>query len=104
MKPGDILENGYEVKTTFWDDFTIADKFGADSIKDTYDRAFNEWKDNVEYLVELILVLNWKIWEHYEKGNKTFAQIYDMFWRETDQYAVDNLKGDDLKYYYRTTD
>ena len=25
---GVILENGYEMKTTFWDDFTIADLFG----------------------------------------------------------------------------
>lgn len=35
--------NGYEFKTTFWIDFTIADQFGLEAVKDTYERAFNEW-------------------------------------------------------------
>lgn len=104
MKPGDILENGYEVKTALWNDFSIADRFGVNAIQDTYDRAFKEWKDNVEYFTELVLILNWKIWQHYEQGNKELAQRYDTLWRDTDQYAVDNLKDDDLKYYLRTTD
>lgn len=30
---------GYEPKTTFWSDFSIADMFGADGVKDTYNRA-----------------------------------------------------------------
>ena len=30
---------GYEPKTTFWSDFSIADVFGVDSVKDTYNRA-----------------------------------------------------------------
>ena len=40
------LPNGYESKTTFWEDFTIADYFGKDAIQDTYNRAFKEWKSN----------------------------------------------------------
>ena len=39
-----MAELGYEVFTTFWDDFTIADSFGISAIKDTYKRAFEEWK------------------------------------------------------------
>ena len=35
--------NGYETFTTFWQDFTIADRFGVSAIKDTFKRAFNEW-------------------------------------------------------------
>ena len=35
-----------EFKTTFKNDFTIADKFGASAVKDTFNRAFNEWKNN----------------------------------------------------------
>ena len=34
----------YEFKTTFWMDFTIADKFGIEAVKDTFKRAFSEWK------------------------------------------------------------
>lgn len=41
--------NGYEMQTTFWQDFSIADKFGISAIEDTYERAFKEWKDNYIY-------------------------------------------------------
>ena len=37
-------EIGYKPITTFWDDFSIADRFGISAIKDTYKRAFEEWK------------------------------------------------------------
>lgn len=61
-----MAESGYELQTTFWDDFSIADKFGISAIKDTYKRAFEEWKDNFKYLTELILVLHHKIWQYHE--------------------------------------
>lgn len=93
-----------EFKTTFWLDFTIADKFGTKAIKDTYNRAFGEWKSNVEYVTELVIVLNHKIWQHYENGNNSYAALYDELWRECDNWCVDNLKGDDLDYFYATTD
>ena len=94
----------YEFKTTFWQDFTIADKFGLYAIKDTYKRAFNEWRTDKVYITELVLVLNWKIWEHHEKGDKEKVEIYDKLWRETDDWCTKNLKGDDLRYYLQTTD
>lgn len=37
-----MIMTGYEPKTTFWEDFSTADKFGIDAIKETYNRAFNE--------------------------------------------------------------
>ena len=73
--------NGYETMTTFWQDFTIADKFGVAAIKDTFNRAFNEWKNNYQYLTELVMVLNWKIWEYYEK-NREFAEVYNKLWEK----------------------
>lgn len=94
----------YEFKTTFWSDFCIADRFGADAIMDTYRRAFNEWKDDYIYLTELVLVLNWKIWEHYENGSKLVASVYDRLWRHASEYACENLKGEELRYYFKTTD
>ena len=96
-------EMGYEPQTTFWDDFTIAGRFGASAIKDTYKRAFNEWKGNYIYLTELVMVLNHKIWQWYER-NQQFAEIYNDLWKQADQYAVDNLKGKELEYFYSTTD
>lgn len=93
----------YEFKTTFWQDFTIAEAFGIDAIKDTYKRAFNEWKDNYVYLTELVLVLNWKIWDWYEI-DRDIAILYNELWEKTQDYAYNHLKGDELTYYYRTLD
>ena len=93
----------YEQKTTFWMDFSIADKFGIAAIKDTYKRAFNAWKDNHVYLTELVMVLNHKVWQWYET-NDAIARLYDTLWREADLWAQENLKGEELEYFYRITD
>ena len=98
-----VLENGYETITTFWEDFTIAEKFGVDAIQDTYNRAFNEWKTDYKYLTELVLVLNLKLWYYYEK-NTDYALLYDKLWKECDSYGINNLKGDELDYFLSTLD
>jgi hypothetical protein len=92
-----------EFSTTFWSDFSIADKFGISAVKDTFNRAFNEWKDDYRYLTDLVMVLNHKIWEWYEKDEK-LADLYNELWEKADEYALDNLKGDELTYFIRTTD
>lgn len=89
--------------TTFPQDFTIADKFGIKAIKDTFNRAFKEWKSDYRYLTHLVMALNHKIWEHY-KTNKAYAELYNELWQKADAYACDNLKGDELAYFYRVTD
>lgn len=96
--------NGYETITTFWEDFGIADRFGIDAVKDTYRRAFNEWKDNYKYLTELVMVLNWQCWLHYERHNEKLSRLYGELYYGANDYALEHLKGDELTYYYRTTD
>lgn len=93
-----------ELKTTFWQDFSIADAFGESAIRDTFDRAFGEWRTNTEYVTELVLVLNWKIWEHWEKGDEATAKVYDELWKLADGWCMENLKGDDLRYFLAETD
>lgn len=96
-------EIGYTPQTTFWEDFSIADPFGLEAVQDTFNRAFEEWKSNHIYLTELVLVLNWKIWQHYE-SNAELARLYNTLWETADAYACDNLEGEELAYFYRTTD
>lgn len=99
-----ILEQtGYTPKTTFWTDFSVAEWFGEKAIRDTYKRAFNEWKSNIEYLTELVMILNWKIFQLYDI-NPLFAKIYDELWQKSDKYCMDNLTGKELEYYLKTTD
>lgn len=97
MKIWNIEEmTGYKPKTTFYQDFSIADMFGADAIKDTYKRAFNEWKNNIQYLTELVMVLNWKIWEYYDPYNKTYVELYDSLWEQA--YHQNEIDWDDFCY------
>ena len=93
---------GYKPITTFYEDFSIADMFGLDAIKDTYNRAFEEWKSDYKYVTELIMALNWKIWEHYEK-NDAYAELYNKLWLQADEWANENLDGDAYHYYWCTT-
>lgn len=99
MKLGD-----YECKTTFWSDFTIADRFGIPAIKDTYRRAFNDWKHDIIYMTELVMVLNWKTWEANANNDTPLCKCYRGLWNEANDYCWNNFKGDDLTYFYTTTD
>lgn len=94
---------GYEPITTFYMDFSLSEPFGESAIRDTFNRAFNEWKKNYKYLTELVMVLNWKQWEHC-KSNEALTQLYYDLWSIADLYAVTYLKGEELRYFYRTTD
>lgn len=101
---GQILENGYKMKTTFWNDFTIADCFGIDAIEDTYKRSFRNWKTNTEYITELTMVLNWKCFYYYQKNNDVLYKLYqELYWKCND-WCMNNLKGKDLIYFIKTTD
>ena len=94
------------VENTFYMDFTIADVFGVNAVKDTYNRAFKEWKSNYKMLTALVVVLNHKIWEHYEATPKRneLVELYNNLWMQADEYAVTNLKGEELEYFYNITD
>lgn len=90
--------------TTFWEDFSIADAFGIRAIKDTYKRAFKEWKTDYRYLTDLVMVLNHKCWQHYEVGNEEYSRLYSDLFYKAQEYAYDNLKGEELSYFIRVTD
>lgn len=96
-------EIGYKPFTTFWEDFSIADAFGAEAVQDTFDRAFSEWKSQYKYLTEMTIVLNHKIGLWYGKNDELF-KLYDKLWKQADQYACNTLQGEELSYYYRVTD
>lgn len=93
---------GYVPITTFWQDFSIAERFGTNAIKDTYRKVKQEWADDYKYWTELVLVLNHKIWDWYEK-DEGIARTYDALWRDADA-LTDDWEGEELAYYLRTTD
>ena len=95
---------GYKPKTTFFEDFSIADNFGAGAVKETYRVALENAKFmGYEYLTEFVMALNWKIWQHYEK-DEALARVYNDLWMDAAEIAQTTLKGEELAYYYRTVD
>lgn len=103
---------GYEPKTTFWQDFSIADLYGLNAIHDTFRRAFREWQDNVVYVAELALVLNHKgcfyyaASEQHDNNERLYAlsQTYFAMFQAVHDYAHDHFTGDDADYYFNVTD
>jgi hypothetical protein len=87
----------------FMVDFRIADRFGVKAIEDTYNRAFKEWKDNVEYFASFVMTLNHQIWFWYQK-NDTIAKVYDSLWKKAHAFGSEHFKGDDATYYFTFLD
>lgn len=87
-----------ELKTTFVQDFKIADIFGLSAIEDTYKRAKQEWQDNAEYMAELTCALNWAIWDWYG-NNEAVARLYNNLWEDCQNFCYEHFKGEDLKKY-----
>lgn len=95
---------GYKPQTTFYEDFSIADRFGIPAVKDTYRRAIKTADSmGYKYLTEFVMALNWKIWEHCET-NEPLARVYNDLWEKAASHAQKTLKGQELQYYYETTD
>lgn len=95
--------NGYETQTTLYGDFTIADAFGVDAVKDTYNRVFKEWQHSAVFMTELSLVLNHKIWEHHNNNNPLVV-TYDTLWKLHDEWCGRAMSDEDYEYYLRITD
>ena len=93
----------YKFESSFWEEFSIAEDYGPEGIHHHYDIVFEQYKDNLKYLTELVLVLNIKIFIWYGVDDD-LGQMYDQLWKETDGYALETLKGDDLHYYLHTLD
>ena len=97
---------GYTEQTTFMNDFAIAEQFGIEAVKDTFKRAFDEWKDDIKYLAELCLVTNTLCWHFYSKGNEKLSGLYADYYHQCMDYAYTdgNFNEEDTQYFFRTTD
>ena len=95
---------GYTQRTTFWDDFTIAERWGVKAIEDTYRNAFNSWKTDVVFIVELCLVLNWKMLYMDEKHMTEKSVMYYKCWVELSNWCERHLEAGAYEYFLNVTD
>lgn len=113
-----LKENGYECKTTFYSDLTIAELMsGKKGIKDTIKNVMENWINNIEYITEFCMAVNWKSWEMYDRLEQTQDEAKKKYFTDlgkfySDQYykvydkIYSHYKSDEkaLNYFYRTTD
>ena len=96
--------SGYETKTTFFSDLSVAEWFGKESIMDTHKRVVKEWFKNVEMFTEYVMALNHQSWFWYNNGNSELSELYsDLYYQMRDK-VLDNYKGKDLQYFLDVTD
>lgn len=93
---------GYKTRTIYFEDLSIAEHFGTTAIMDTVNMAM-KFETDYKNLTELCMVLNHKIWFTY-KTNQPRAELYQYLWEKVKKCLETNLKGEQLEYFYRTTD
>lgn len=96
---------GYEPRTTYWNDFETAEVFGGEKeIRALYKRAMKNWSDNVEYVTEICMVLNWRLHLWYQRGNMKLAQLYEELWKDCDKWILEceDEEADEIKYKHFT--
>lgn len=113
--PASQLAEGLErASSLYWADFSVADAFGVDAVKDTFANAHYKTIGH-KMLTELALVCNHKAWQHFdlakigsdeEKMDLHFelGTLYRDYWEIVDDYAKETLKGDELDFYSRVID
>lgn len=97
-------EIGYRPFTTFYEDFSIAEIFGTEAVVDTCRRCVKEWKNNVKYFTELVLIVNWKSWHHYKEGNEEYTELYSELYHQVYRIAIETFTGEELDYFMETID
>ena len=106
MSYADFLKAiGCEPVTTYWNSFSIADRYGEDDIKYTFEQAFKECKSNYRELTELVMVLKYKKLQHGEIPHHTkLERLYTTLLSKAVKYAKETLKREELKYFCEVTD
>lgn len=97
-------ETRYTRKTTFFSDLSIAEWYGLESVKDTYNNVVKSWLNNVEYFTEFVMSVNHKAWEWSSRGYIELSQLYSDLYYKAHGLALDTFKGADLDYYLSVTD
>lgn len=108
------LREDYKRKTTYTSDFSIAEWFvpaeGMSAIASTLRNALTNWRDDIEFFAEIIIVLNLKAHEHTARGNWECAEMYSDLYLDAkclyfDWFDEDNKQHDKaMQYYYDYVD
>lgn len=98
---------GHERKTTFFSDLSIAECYGEDGIRDTYDRVMKSWIDNLVFITEFIVCLGLKAsqWAGRNDGDSIQTLYSGLYYLATDAF-YDHYEGNEeaCDYFFQMTD
>lgn len=96
------------MRELFWQRFDLAELGGENVIKDVAKVSFDEYKDKIEWLTMLVMVINHKSWNHHDIGNSKlcslYADLYYKYYEKAIDYLDENNREEDLRYFIRTLD
>ncbi len=99
--------SGYERKTTFYADLSIAEWCGGSkAVQETYKRVMKQWMSDIEYITEFVMAINIKSWEHYERGNETLSKLYSELYHKAYEAVANHYENDEkaISYFWHTLD
>lgn len=96
-------QTGYKPIADYWQKLYRAARNGSEELKRLATGLFDSAKHSYKHLTEFVMALNWLSWEWVEK-NEHIARLFCSLFRTAGDYARENLTGEELKYYFATTD
>lgn len=96
------------MRELFWERFDTAEMCGEATIKGVAEANFDVYKDDIEGLTMLVMVINHKSWNHHDMGNdklcSLYADLYYKYYEKAIDYLEENNREEDLRYFIRTLD
>lgn len=93
---------GYQPLTDYYMKLYHASENGF--LDDCYYEILEQAQSDHRKLTELTLSLNWLDWYYSEIKEYGKAEQLRNYWETTEDFAFDNLHGEELDYYIRTLD
>ncbi len=73
----------------FWGALTFAEAFGPEAVRETCERITREGQNNYKYFTRFVIVLNRKIWQHYNQNDTLARLYYNELWRAADNKTAE---------------
>lgn len=79
---------GYKPITKYYTNFSYAEAEGKDSIMTAYNSFFSLYKNDKDYMIELFLMMIFKVEEHFSNDNMELALLYKDLYEKTKKHLM----------------
>lgn len=86
---------GYKPITKYYTKFSYAEAEGTDSIMTAYNSFFSLYMADENYMAELLLMLIFKVEEHFSNDNMDLALFYKGLYEKAKKHIKNTFEGYD---------